>query len=98
MGLLETLKFPKRVLLAHLVTTQKELKMAIQDTLDRLAAIDGKIDKVGAEIRAEVQGLRDQIAALTVTPEQQAALEASLASIESKLQGLDDLNADAPAA
>lgn len=68
-----------------IMLTQAELAQQLTD-------LGTQLDKVSAEINAEIQKLTDAIAAAgTTTPE----VDAALASLKAKVQSLDDLNPDA---
>lgn len=62
-----------------------------QQVADQLTALSTQLDKALAEIQAEIEKLTDAVeAAGSSTPEVDAALEA----LKTKVQALDDLNAD----
>jgi len=75
-------------------TTLKETIVMNNAELEaRLAALDAHLGKAATEIQTEVQDLKDELAkAGGTTP----AVDAIVARLETKAQGLDDRNPDAP--
>jgi len=75
-------------LLQRIIMDQTQLAQALKD-------LKAQADKAKAEIVAKVQSLEDAInAGGATTPE----VDAALADLKGSVQGLDDLNPDAPAA
>lgn len=64
--------------------------MKLNELAARLTALDVRIDKVQAEILAEIQKLKDALGDVDV-PE---AASTAIANIEAKVGSLDDRNAD----
>jgi hypothetical protein len=80
-----------RKLLKDIFSLLKTIQMDQTQLAEKLDAVTGQVGK----IRTEVQGLKDALAASgNATPE----VEAALARLETAVQGVDDLNVDAPPA
>lgn len=75
-------------LLERIIMTQDELAQSLVD-------LGTQVDKIGGEIKTEVANLEAQITSNGTVPDNVAA---ALTSLKAKLQTLDDLNPDAPAA
>lgn len=88
-------KDSKRItnLLFSIHQQNKRIIMNQQELADQLTALGTQLEKVKTEILAEVANLETQIQnSGNVTPEVEAALNA----VKEKVQGIDDLNTDAP--
>lgn len=75
-------------LLEVISMNQDELAQSLTD-------LGTQVDKIGGEIKTEVANLEAQITSNGTVPDNVAT---ALASLKAKLQTLDDLNPDAPAA
>lgn len=76
----------------HLIIKQNHTIMSTQQQVaDQLTALSTQLDKALAEIQAEIQKLQD---AVTAGGNSSPEVDAALDSLKSKVQALDDLNAD----
>lgn len=72
----------------------KIIIMKLSELQGKLDALNTQLDKSTAEIVAEVQTLKDSLGGVELPADAQASLD----RLATKVQALDDLNPDAPAA
>jgi hypothetical protein len=65
-------------------------KLIMATAKEQLDALNAQLDKVTAEILAEVKTLEDKLSSQDISPEAQASLD----TLKAKVQALDDLNPD----
>ncbi len=87
-----------------ILTLGRQIMTAVSDFAAKLATFTDRQDAAIADLRADVQNLNDQIAALNnsagqITPEDQALLDgivAKASSVSDKLDALDQLTPPKP--
>lgn len=94
--------------LEKILMNQAELTSALEAQAAAIEATKTQVDKVMAEVTsaaatqaAAIEALRQELANAVISPEAQAALDhitASNTALAAAVQGLDDLNPDAPVA
>lgn len=82
-------------LLRHIIVRLERIIMNQAELAKSLEDLKAQADKAKAEIVAKVQSLEDAIAAGGATSPE---VDAALADLKGSVQGLDDLNPDAPPA
>jgi hypothetical protein len=84
--------------LHKLIKLGEQIMQAIQDFVAAQNAFNDKMDIAIDDIQADIKFLNDQIAALQLTPEDQAALDALKARAQAMADKLDALDALTPPA
>lgn len=91
MGIIDWFIRPDPVLIA-VNQLAKDVAMNQTELKEALDALTAQTDKVRAEVLAAIAALEAAVAAGNTSPE----VDAALASLRAAVQGVDDINPDAP--